>query len=551
MKNKRFVFLVGTLVIIIVGLSGCAKLDKMPYNALTPEGISNSEGGLEAVTRGNYARIKNMSLGWHRVMEFPGDNVSLSGTTTSHLFYLYNYKRIPNNSFTTSFWVNSYQIIVSTSKIIESVSEGISPASDQLIGENYYLRAYLHFSLVNVFGKPYSFGRDNLGVPIKLDGDPDNIPNRSKVGEVYDAVLKDLDKAENLMTIFKSDINASREAAWALKSRVYLYMEENDSAIEYADKVINSGRFQLLPKNQYATYPTIKPESNPETIFAVKFVPDLDLASGGWSNIGSMYATIDGVGYGEMYASKTYLDLIMKYPMDVRNNFIVPDLNTTSNKIWAIYVDESLNYKEKVVEKSGSDYRDVATGTFLDKELNINGDYDYFVTDGGKQKKVIITPELNLRNGYPRFFITKCTGQEGQAQLWSPVVSRLAEMYLNRAEANAKIGSQKNQEDAIADVNLLRSRAGIPGYGLYDAANLPAGKTTLDIVLEERRLELAWEGHRKFDVYRNKLTMDRRYPGTHLVGKDPISEITPSDPFIIELIPQSQILAQQGLEQNP
>jgi lipopolysaccharide biosynthesis regulator YciM len=48
-------------------------------------------------------------------------------------------------------------------------------------------------------------------------------------------------KAEQLMTINKDNIYASKGAAQALLSRVYLYMENNDKAIEYADKVINSG----------------------------------------------------------------------------------------------------------------------------------------------------------------------------------------------------------------------------------------------------------------------------------------------------------------------
>ncbi|MBE7172661.1 MAG: RagB/SusD family nutrient uptake outer membrane protein [Williamsia sp.] len=532
----------------LILLTACSKLDRKPFDSLTPEDFNSSDGSLQAATNGNYARIKTMALGWHRVMEFPGDNVSLSGTTTSHLFYLYNYQRIPNNSFTTSFWTNSYQIIVSCGKIIQSVQEGKSNEADQLLGENYFLRAYLHFTLVNVFGKPYSHGRDNLGVPIKLDGDPNNTPARAKVGEVYDAVLKDLDKAESLMNTFKSNIYASREAAWALKSRVYLYMEDNQKAIDYANKVINSGRFSLLPSAQLALYPTLKPETNKETVLAVKFIPDTDDPDNGINNIGSLYSTINGAGYGEMYASQSYLELVRQFPQDQRNKFIEPNYNTNSTKIWAMYVDNTYKWVMVTVQKVGNDYQNISTGALLEKQANISGGYDYFITVGAEKKKLIIEPEMNLRNGYPKFFITKCSRQEGKPQLWSPIVSRLAEMYLNRAEAYAKLGDVGK---AVADVNLIRTRAGIPSYGLYDPVSLPSGKSALDIVLEERRLELAWEGFRKFDVYRNKKDMDRRYPGTHLSGNSPISYIKSTDPFIIELIPQSQILAQANLVQNP
>ncbi|MFT4023627.1 MAG: RagB/SusD family nutrient uptake outer membrane protein [Flavihumibacter sp.] len=528
---------------------GCSKLDRKPFDALTPDDFNTSEGSLQAVTNGNYARLKTMAVAWYRALEFPSDNVSLSGTTTSHLFYLYNYQRIPNNSMTTSVWSNAYQIIVSNSKIIQTVPEGTSKENDQLIGENYFLRAFLHFTLVNIFGRPYSQGTDNLGVPLKLDADPGNQPPRSTVGEVYNAVLADLDKAESLMTIFKSNIYASTEAVWALKARIYLYMENNEKAAEYAGKVIESGRFSLLPTAQLSLYPTYKPESNAETIFAIKYIPDADHPSNGLGNIGSMYAVINGAGYGEMYASKPYLDLVRTFPADVRNKFIEPDYKTGSSVIWAMYVNDNYQYVNVPVTKTGDDYKVTDTGETLEKEANINGAYDYYIAlAGGVKKKVIIENEMNLRNGYPRFFITKCSRQEGQPHLWSPIISRLAEMYLIRAEANAKLGDDAR---AIADVNIIRSRAGIPDYGLYNASALPTGKTSLDLVMEERQLELAWEGHRKFDLYRNKRNMDRRYPGTHLSGNTPISFIKWDDAFIVEFIPQSQMLSQPNLVQNP
>ena len=50
------------------------------------------------------------------------------------------------------------------------------------------------------------------------------------------------------MTVDKGNVYASKEAAQALLSRVYLYMENNDKTIEYADKVINSGKYSLCQR---------------------------------------------------------------------------------------------------------------------------------------------------------------------------------------------------------------------------------------------------------------------------------------------------------------
>ena len=70
-------------------------------------------------------------------------------------------------------------------------------------------------------------------------------------------------------------------------------------------------------------YATKTPESNTETIFAFKYNKDGDY-SDGWYTIGSMYATIQNVGWGEMYASSSYLDLINQNPQDARLKFISP-----------------------------------------------------------------------------------------------------------------------------------------------------------------------------------------------------------------------------------
>src|SRR5699024_3652714 len=117
------------------------------------------------------------------------------------------------------------------------------------------------------------------------------------------------------------------------------------------------------------------------------------------------------------------------------------------------------------------------------------------------------------RNGYPKFYIIKASQQEGIAQLWSPVISRLGEIYLNRAEAYAKSGED---ELALKDINVIRERAGIPIYNTQN--DIPEDMSVLDVVLEERRLEMAFEGWRKFDIFRNNETLERRYPGSHLDG---------------------------------
>lgn len=543
----RTIYLMLTITCTLLALGSCKKLERVPYASVT---ISDAPdlASVSAVTSGNYVRFKTMATNWHRTLDFPTDDVSGAGNSSSHSSFLYNYRRIPGNSIVTAVWVDSYRLIVSANKLISTVTEGASPDMNHLLGENYFLRAMTYFYMVNIFGKPYSHGRDNLGVPLKTDFDIDidNLPLRATVGEVYDQIVADLLKAETLMTLNKSNIFASKEVVWAFLSKVYLYMEDHAKTVEYSDKVINSGRYSLVPTAQLSVYGRSAPETNSETIFAIKFIPNADYTNGGFGNIGAMYSQISNHGYGETSPSKTYLDLIMKYPSDERNKFISP-VYTNSGITRAYYLEDDFpyNYKSVVVTQSGDDY-DYSGGT-LEKEANNIGGFNYFITDGTR-KQVMILPEISQINGFPLIYMYKLSLQDGQPQLWSPIISRLAEIYLNRAEANAKLG---NDDEALDDVNVIRERAGIPPVGMYNTGNLPSGQTVLDVVLDERRLELAWEGHRKFDVYRNKRDLDRKYPGTHLIGTPVISEIKWTDNFIIEFIPESQLLIHAGLEQNP
>jgi starch-binding outer membrane protein, SusD/RagB family len=115
-------------------------------------------------------------------------------------------------------------------------------------------------------------------------------------------------------------------------------------------------------------------------------------------------------------------------------------------------------------------------------------------------------------------------------------------MYLNRAEAYAKSG--QNQL-ALDDANVIRARAGISGGDLYSLGDLQGAATVLDAVLQERRMELAYEGHRSIDVYRNKQSMNRNFPGVQ-----PHEVINWDDPRNIYFIPQDELFYNELASQN-
>jgi hypothetical protein len=149
---------------------------------------------------------------------------------------------------------------------------------------------------------------------------------------------------------------------------------------------------------------------------------------------------------------------------------------------------------------------------------------------------------LMQRNTFPNYYISKFSYQDGDPMLSSPVFCRWGEIVLNRAEAYAKLGQTAK---ALDDVNMIRARAGIPAAGMFSTGNMHGYTDVLDVVLDERRMELAFEGHRMFDVYRNRRDMDRRFGGVQ-----PWEVVKYTDDKIQFPIPYGETSV-SGIPQNP
>ena len=581
------------------GMTGC-NLDITMYDGVMEEQFDNKN--LLELSQGSYRLLKNdgglIDNGYY-FWAFGADDVTWNGTSTGSTFKLYDYSRNIASSTTEYTWELGYRVIGNCNKIIEII-QGLGNESTReqtiMMGENYYLRALSYFLLVNEFAQPYSNNpTQNPGLPLKLTSDPNDLPqSRSTVAEVYDQVVLDLKDAITYLTLQqgetpKSNIYATKEAAEALLARVYLYMENWDGAWEMANKVITSGRFELERGNRFATYSQLIPEDNKETIFAVRRTLDKD--DDGYSRMGSMYIRIDGSGWEEMSPSSRYLELLELHlnandmPQDLRSKFIVKRYVEDGVADYTpvgypnnVYEDWTFAYAVKQANTANYEYKQLdvekqADGTFLitkdaskfqsatiQEEAYNTGTRYYVVGQDGNKYIGRIEPKVfdaSTKRGKSSLFlvyaINKCSYQEQSKHLWSPIISRLAEMYLIRAEANYEKGG--SVQATLDDINILRERAGIPEWTMENIATAESGnpKDVHKIIEEERMLELAWEGHRRFDVFRWRHTMDRRYPGGHTIAQgDKFYEIPYNSPSVCEFIPQLQYDAYPyKLEQSP
>ena len=80
----------------------------------------------------------------------------------------------------------------------DEISEGSQEDINQLVGEAYLMRAYMHFILVNLYGQPYTAtgALETKAVPLKLNTDLEEIPSRNTVKEIYTSILSDIETAK-------------------------------------------------------------------------------------------------------------------------------------------------------------------------------------------------------------------------------------------------------------------------------------------------------------------------------------------------------------------
>jgi starch-binding outer membrane protein, SusD/RagB family len=487
-------------------LTGC-NLDVIPSDALTGDQITNTSDGLISLVNGCYAQFKdypdaNSANNWYlrqyyHLSDFAGDDIVCASKSEDDLTNSFRYKdRASIKSNINSFWAVSYKIIYGANVAIKMANDkGDDEMTNQLKGECYFLRAFSTHNLVRLFAKPYS--QPNLSAPgvILRESSLDAAPKaRATIDETYEYIISSLKTAAALMReVIPEGRNtkgfATKFSAWALLSRVYLYMGDYENCLAYADSVINSGNYSLETATTFPDY-FVNAQSSDETIWCIPFKVNDNKSS---ASVAAMIFNGEAC-WGEEGASPSLLS-------------------------------------------------EMGLGTDL---MGIDQRWSYINTTNPK-----------LLNGVTMYYISKFSGQDGIATLSSPVMLRLAEVYLNRAEALANIG---HLDEALADLNEIRTNRMLVPEGrdlndyLYDASRDNITENTIeDVVLKERRIELAFEGHRIFDLMRTGKDLVRNYWGYHLDSYNgipsgsepglnaPGAVIHAGDPLMIYPIPSREL----------
>lgn len=420
-------------------------------------------------------------------------------------------------------WNRLYRNIRACNVFMENIGEsGLSGDEvDQLTGEVYFLRAYYYHILMSFFG----------GVPLidKAYGPGDDfMATRSTFEQTIDFIVKDCDAAANLLPANGDKARAKKGAALTLKSKVLLYAASdlfnsngswtsgysNPELISYTGgdrtarwQAAKSAAKAVIDMNMYSLYGGTSP-SNPEesrdnyiNLF-LNHGNDEDILLFYWDNVNdpSWETPNPGLyngpnGYHNWGGNTPLGQLVDSYEMADGTKF---SWDNPQHKA-APYENRDPRFYASILY-DGSKWRQRPDDVIASDPAGILQSGYYEKADGS------LAPGLDTRQGpiedwngsytgyYLRKFIDPSINHQYEKQKLPWRQMRYAEVLLNYAEACIEL-SEDNE--AKKYLNMIRARAGMP--------EIPAGETG-DALMErcrnERKVELAYEQHRYFDIRR-------------------------------------------------
>ena len=443
----------------LVTSCGDSFLDRPPLSEISADNFYQTSSDLELATAALYAGTPwaewlyssylpvgdvlsgNMALGWN------GDATQFNSFSVTGL-----------NGGVIAAWKGMYKVVGHCNVTINSINEkslNVVPEADvkQAIAEAKFIRGYAYYNLATLW-KDVPIIEDNS----VLISSP--LVNRNTCNDVYQFIINDLTYAANNLAV-KNDkgrvtkwsaqgLLAKVYLAWAgLKSKVQGQRDQAllDSAKLYAGNVCENSGLELMAN--YADIFKTANNDNSESLFALQWVPNTsDWFSGNMLQIySSADVKISANGQAGWFGIVPTYDMYLEY-------------------------DEKDTVRRKATFMFNGDYY---------PELNQAGGGYTYKGDAALKKHIIGT---NKDNNAPTMTLT--SSSEHNALL------RLSDVYLVYAEAILGNNATTSDPEALKYFNLVRTRAGVDNLTSLNE----------DIILKERRIELAAESQYWFDLVR-------------------------------------------------
>ncbi len=388
----------------------------------------------------------------------------------------------PSFNYGTEMWFFNYLVIRKCNTLLSRIDgvPGDAALKNRLKAEVQFIRAFCYADLIKAFG----------GVPLittEQNVEDDLLVKRNTYKECLDQVVSDCDAAAGVLPLsYPPDQlgRATKGAALSLKGRMLLY---------YASPINNSGndvsRWQaaataskaVIDLNTYTLYPNyyrvfLDKAGNNEVIFASKYQRPNRTQQTAWKLAMSIQAPdVVGGAWGGFSPTQNLVDA---YEMNNGKPITDP---SSGYSLQTPYANRDSRLDQSILH-NGSSWKGVTVETF----------------DGGNAQKSANGDRTKTGYGLKKLidekYVTADQVYQGGDNDW--IYIRYAEVLLNYAEAqNEAAGPDAAVYNAI---NLVRQRAGQPGLSGLSQSDLRAR------IRNERRVELAFEEHRFWDVRRWK-----------------------------------------------
>lgn len=502
------------ILFLLIGFSmvSCSDLVEEPVGLLAPEGFFQTTNDIQTAVDGAYTHAINEKF-WGRKLSIAlmlrSDMVNLQSDQTRRV-EMNELTTLASNGMLTEYWLKTYQGIAAANQAIAGAElvNASAELKNPVTAQAYFIRAFYYFHLVRQFG-----GLPYIDAPIE-NAEAAAAISRTPASEVYANIISDLEYAKTwLPNTQSSRAVPAKSAASGYLALVYLTMGDYQKAYDEAKEVIdNAGTYDLAL------------EANFQDLFDA-------------SVIDASKEPLFSLDYNNVEAPNNAYDQIA--PMTgIRGD----DRNSGGG--WSVAV-PTLAVYESFPE---GDYRRTVS---FDEEASIGGEvvpYTNFTISG--HQHAANQPYIAKYTRFPGAFA------RGNARATSsnPSMLRYAEVLLIAAEAAIEIGDNAS---ALNYINQVRARARMGGNTetgagtpvTVEPSDVPAdltGTVTVADVLEERRIELAFECKRWYDIARRKIGAEV-FSASGLEGAKPNFD---DNDYLLPL-PGDELERNPNLTQNP
>ncbi len=473
------------LMISVLTLGACKKdfLDRLPLDELVDDTFFKTEEQLQLAVNGCYAYIKGKNT---LDMENLGDNTISSSQN--------DYLRIGSGNYPTDLgginneWTSAYDGIRRCNAFLENYAkaEGREAVKESMASEVRFIRAYL-YSYITLFFGDVQLVKNTLQI-----NDPEVFGTRQKKADVVDFILTELQEASAKLPLTQTGVNLGRVTkggALAYKARIALYNKKFDVAEKAAKEVMDLNLYQLYSNgnpatsyNELFTYKgKIKNATNKETILARLYsaealayhnmsreaqVPDQASRWNPTKSLVDAYLCTDGlpIDKSPLYKEDSYANIFNNRDPRMPQTILRP------GSAWS-------GRQDGKNESNTANWGTFTTPKFISNKLGSVTITGFYFT-----KYVELT------------VVAQVSRDENDIHL-----IRLAEVLLTYAEAKLEQGTL-TQADIDLTINKIRQRVGMKNMVITELAT--NGLDLKTEVRRERRVELALEGQRYFDIIR-------------------------------------------------